>query len=120
MIKATFQHIRPQNAYIAEVRGHAGFDELGKDVVCAGGSMYAMGLAQCVLQMRQDGKLQKIPNLKVKDGEVFLVAKPKPEHEVELQHYFYMALVGFKFLAESYPDHVSLKLYEASLMGDSE
>ena len=115
MIRATFQHLAGQNAYIAEVKGHAGFDELGKDVVCAGGSMYAMGLAQCVMQMRQDGKLQKIPTVKVKNGEVFAVAKPKPEHEAELRHYLYMAQVGFKLLETAYPDHVSLKLYEASL-----
>ena len=118
MIKATFQHLAGQNAYIAEVKGHAGFDELGKDVVCAGGSMYAMGLAQCVMQMRQAGKLQKIPNVKVKNGEVFVVAKPKAEHEAELRHYFYMAQVGFRLLEAAYPDHVSLKLYEASLASE--
>ena len=126
MTKATFQHIRAQNAYVCEVKGHAGFDELGKDVVCAGASMYAMGLAQTVLQMRQAGKLQKIPNVRVKNGEVFIVAKPKPEHEAELRHYFYMAQVGFYLLQQAYPDHLSLKMYEAILSskldeeGDSE
>lgn len=123
MIKATFQYLKEHNAYIAEVKGHAGFDELGKDVVCAGGSMYAMGLAQCVLQMRQAGKLTKIPNVQVKKGNVFIVAKPKPEHEAELKHYFYMAQVGFKLLETAYPGHVDLKLYDASLaipQGDSE
>lgn len=119
MIKATFQHLRGQNAYVAEVKGHAGFDELGKDVVCAGGTMYAMGLAQCVLQMRQAGKLQKIPSIKVKKGEVFVVAKPKQEHEAELRHYFYMAQVGFKLLETAYPDHVSLKMYEAILPSET-
>lgn len=120
MVKATFHHVTGQNAYIAEIKGHAGFDELGKDVVCAGASMYAMGLAQSVLQMRQAGKLKKIPNVRVKNGEVFVVAKPKPEHEAELRHYFYMAQVGFKLLETAYPDHISLKLYEASLTGDSD
>lgn len=120
MVKATFQHIRAHEAYIAEVRGHAGFDELGKDVVCAGASMYAMGLAQCVLQMRQAGKLQKIPSVKIKNGEVFVVAKPKREYEAELRHYFYMAQVGFRLLETAYPDHVSLKLYETSLRDDSD
>ena len=119
MVKATFQHIRAHNAYVAEVRGHAGFDELGKDVVCAGASMYAMGLAQSVLQMRQAGKLQKIPNVKVDKGNVFVVAKPKPEHEEELRHYFYMAQVGFKLLEMAYPDHISLKMYEAILTSDT-
>jgi uncharacterized protein YsxB (DUF464 family) len=104
---------------VAEVKGHAGFDELGKDIVCAGASMYAMGLAQSVLQMRQAGKLQKIPNLKVKNGEVFIVAKPRPEHEAELRHYFYMAQVGFKLLQEAYPENISLKMYEAILTSDT-
>ena len=59
MVKATFQHITGPRAYVAQVKGHAGFDELGKDVVCAGASMYAMGLAQCVMMMRQAGKLDR-------------------------------------------------------------
>ena len=120
MVKATFHHLKDQGAYVAEVRGHAGFDELGKDVVCAGASMYAMGLAQCVEQMRHDGKLIKAPNVKVKNGEVFVVAKPKAEFEDELRHYFTMAQVGFRLLETVYPQHVSMKTYEASLPDNSE
>ena len=120
MIHATFQHLIAPNVYVATVDGHAGFAEIGKDVVCAGASMYAMGLAQCVMQMHADGKLVKAPNVKVRNGEVTMAVKPRPEHEEELQRYFYMAQVGLKLLQESYPNHVDLKLYEASLKGDSE
>lgn len=125
MIYATFYHLTDRNAYVASVDGHAGFAELGKDVVCAGASMYAMGLAQCVMQMYADGKLVKRPGMIIKNGEVNVAAKPRPEHEEELRHYFYMAQVGLKLLQESYPQHVSLKLYEASLQdkpdqGDSD
>ncbi len=122
MIEATFHHIidHGNNAYVADFTGHASFAELGKDVVCAGASMYAMGLAQCVMQMHEDGKLQKKPHVKINNGKVFVVAKPKAEHEDELRHYFYMAQVGMKLLEASYPGHVELNLYEASLKGVSE
>ena len=120
MVYAIFHHLTTPNAYVATVEGHAGFAEMGKDVVCAGASMYAMGLAQCVMQMHQDGKLQKKPVIEVKNGRVYVVGKPKPEHEAELRDYFYMAQVGLALLQESYPKHVSLKLYEASLRGDSD
>lgn len=120
MIYATFHHLADRNAYIANVDGHAGFAEMGKDVVCAGASMYAMGLAQCVMLMHDAGKLQKKPTIKIKNGEVNVVAKPKPEHEDELRHYFYMAQVGLKLLKESYPGHVDVLLYEASFTGDSD
>ena len=120
MVKATFEHLADRGVYIAQVRGHANFDELGKDVVCAGASMYAMGLAQCVLLMREEGKLIKTPTLKVGNGEVFVVAKPKPEHEEELRHYFAMAQVGYRLLEAAYPKNVSLKSYEAAMPAASD
>ena len=123
MVYATFHHLKDRNAYVASVDGHAGFAEMGKDVVCAGASMFAMGLAQCVLQMHAEGKLEKKPTVTVHKGEVSVVGKPRPEHEDELRHYFHMAQVGLRLLQESYPNHVSLKLYEATLPeeeGDSE
>lgn len=120
MIYATFHHLADRNAYVASVDGHAGFAEIGKDVVCAGASMYAMGLAQCVMQMHSEGKLEKKPNILVKNGQVSVVGKPKPEHEAELSNYFHMAQVGLLLLQESYPQYVSLKTYEASRPGDSD
>lgn len=120
MVYATFHHLADRNAYVASVDGHAGFAEMGKDVVCAGASMYAMGLAQCVMQMHEEGKLEKRPNIVVKNGEVSVVGKPKPEHEAELRDYFHMAQVGLALLQAGYPQHVNLKLYEASLQGDSD
>lgn len=120
MMKASFYRIKNHAAYVADFQGHANFDVLGKDVVCAGASMFVMGLAQCVAQMGADGKLQKKPNIKIKNGSVFIVAKPKPQHEEELRHFFYMAQVGMKILESAYPEHVEINLYEASLKDDSE
>ena len=112
MLQATFNHLKDRSAYVATFDGHAAFADIGKDVVCAGASMFIFGLTQCVIQMGESGKLQKKPNIQLGDGSVFIVAKPKPEHELELRNYFYMAQVGMKLLQDSYPANVSLQMYE--------
>ena len=91
------------------VRGHAGFAEIGKDPVCAGASILAMTVAQCVISMHEAGKLQKKPHLIIRNGRVEVTAKPKPQYEAEARHIFYVGEVGMELLAQSYPDHVEIK-----------
>ncbi len=59
MITASFEQSREKGILSMELRGHAGFAELGKDPVCAGASVLAMTAAQCVRSMEQAGRLQK-------------------------------------------------------------
>ena len=77
-------------ALVMDVRGHTGFAELGKDPVCAGASVLAMTVAQCVELMGEDGKLQKKPNIRIQNGRVTVVAKPQPEHFHEALHLFWV------------------------------
>ena len=90
------------------VRGHAGFAELGKDPVCAGASVLAMTVAQCVDNMHCEGKLKKKPSITVRNGRVSVVAKPKPEHFSEALHTFYVGEIGMQILSEVYPESVQL------------
>lgn len=120
MVTATFHRIK--GSYVAVIHGHAGFDEQGKDIVCAGASLYAFGLCQCVMQMDSERKFKKPPSVKIgtDGGEIVIAVRPKPRHEAELQHYFHMAQAGFMILKQSYPDNVDLKTYELLLTEDSE
>ena len=107
------------SAIVMDVRGHAGFDELGKDPVCAGASVTALTVAQCIDIMAQDGKLQKKPNVTIRNGRVTVVAKPQPEYFHEALHVFWMGQIGMRLLAENYPESVTLIPFEAALGADS-
>jgi len=93
---------------VMDVKGHASFAELGKDPVCAGASILAMTVAQCVKSMQEEGKLQKRPTIRIKNGRVLVVCKPRAEHYTEALHTFYVGETGMHLLAESYPGNVSL------------
>lgn len=120
MVTAVFHKIK--DSYVAAIHGHAGFAEVGKDIVCSGASMYAFGLAQCVMQMDEERKLKRTPTVRISGGggEVIIAARPKPRHARELECYFHMAQTGFHILKESYPEHVDLKTYELLRKEDSE
>lgn len=102
-----------------DVRGHAGFAELGRDPVCAGASVLAMTVAQCIQCMAEDGKLQKKPNITIRNGRVTVVAKPEPESFHEALHVYWFGQIGMQLLAESYPEQVTLRPFEAA-SGDVE
>lgn len=119
MVTATFHRIK--GSYIAAIHGHAKFADQGQDVVCAGASMYAFGLCQCIMQMDAERKFKRTPTVKIgANGEIVVAARPKPRHEAELQHYFHMTQTGFAILKESYPEHVELKTYELLVKEDSD
>ena len=107
MVSAEFS--RGTDWITMDVKGHAGFAELGKDPVCAGASVLAMTVAQCVDAMYQTGKLQKKPTLRLQNGRVTVTAKPKKEYFSEALHVFYVGQTGFDLLAAAYPDYIIFK-----------
>lgn len=89
-----------------DLKGHAGFAQLGKDPVCAGASVLAMTVAQCVKSMEEAGRLQKKAHIVIRNGRVLVTAKPREEYRAEAEHLFWVGETGFRLLAESYPDYV--------------
>lgn len=108
MVNVKFDYDVPAGVLVMDVKGHAAFAELGKDPVCAGASVLAMTVAQMVRNMQDEGKLQKKANIRIKNGRVTVICKPKQAHWTEALHTFYFGETGMHLLAESYPDHVSL------------
>ena len=119
MTTAKFKLELESGSIIMDVRGHAGFAEIGKDPVCAGASVLAMTVAQCVHEMGKHGKLKKKPNIRVKNGHVTVVAKPEPEYFHEALQLFWVGQVGFQLLEESYPESVALSAIETVAKADS-
>lgn len=119
MVTAKFGIEAGAGALVMDVKGHAGFAELGRDPVCAGASILAMTVAQCTQLMGEEGNLQKEPNIRMKNGRVTVVAKPVPEHFHEALHLFWFGQVGMQALQEAYPQHIELIPFEAALDADS-
>lgn len=113
MTTAKFSLLMAEGAIVMDIRGHAGWAELGKDPVCAGASTLAMTVAQCVRDMEDAGKLIKKAHITIGNGRVTVVAKPQPEYFHEALHLFWLGQRGFQILEESYPEHVRLKAFEA-------
>ena len=109
MITASFEQDRKQGFLSMEVRGHAGFDALGKDPVCAGASVLAMTAAQCVKTMEQAGRLRKKAHIVIRGGRVLVTAKPREESFDEARLLFWAAETGLRLLSEAYPKNVQVK-----------
>lgn len=107
MVSARFEY--GKDFIRMDVKGHAGFAEAGKDPVCAGASILAMTVAQCIDGMAQEDKLQKKPNTRIQNGRVMVIAKPKPEFFNEALHIFWMGETGLQLLSEAYPGNVEFK-----------
>ncbi len=92
-----------------EVRGHAGFAELGKDPICAGASTLAMTAAQCVKSMETAGRLRKKAHIVIRGGRVLVTAKPREEFWNEAKHLFWVGETGMRLLSEAYPGYIQVK-----------
>lgn len=112
MITASFIQNREQGFLSMELRGHAGFAELGKDPVCAGASVLAMTAAQCVKSMEEAGRLQKKAHILIRSGRVQVTAKPKEEAFDEARLLFWAAETGLRLLSEAYPGFIQVKREE--------
>lgn len=110
MVRAIFD-VNPEIGRLEmRVQGHAGFDEMGKDPVCAGASVLAMAAAQCIELMGQAGRLRKEPRVTVSGGNVRVVCNPKPECFDEAALILSVAHVGMLMLAETYPGYAEVKV----------
>lgn len=88
------------------VTGHARSAPKGEDLVCAGASILAMTLAQCVSSADEDKKLKCKPTLKLKDGDCVIWCLPKDKHYNEIRTQFETVVKGYNFLSFNYPEYV--------------
>lgn len=120
MVRVKFKLTPERRELSMRVSGHAGAGPKGFDVVCAGASMYAFGIAQVIKNMDDEGKLEQPPVIQVDTpGRVVVSCVPKKAYFGEALHTFYVAQTGFRLLSEAYPDHAALIPFETSLKGDS-
>jgi len=112
MVTAVFEDNRETGTMRMSMHGHAGFDELGKDPVCAGASVLAFTLAQYVSNLKEEGGLQGKPIIRISGGNMRLKFRPKLEYLYEAAVMLNYACLGMQLLAAAYPMHAEIKVVD--------
>ena len=89
-------------------KGHAGFAEQGKDIVCAGMSTLFAAAAEMILDLEANRMLDLSPVIRLCPGDVLLAADPLPEGQERTKAIFDYLAIGCRILAESYPENVCI------------
>ena len=108
MIEVIFTQAKDNETYVMKVKGHAGFADPGKDVVCAAVSTLVYTLAQNVSDFYSLGWLRKEPCLKLVDGGSKITCTPRIEHRNAAKLVFIAIQRGMEMLAINYPDFIGI------------
>ena len=104
MINITFN---PQSLEL-EVKGHAGADVKGKDIVCSAVSMLFYTLADSLVQSEE--MLKKHPIIKMEDGNGYIKCRPKKEYQGNISLIYWTILNGYQLLAEEYKEYITFHI----------
>ena len=101
MVRATYTVEDSKHTLV--VKGHANYDEYGKDIVCAGISALVQALIGWI-----EEKYYRCDCISVdtKAGEVIISCYG----DDDISAVFYMTVVGLRQIADSYPDHIQIDI----------
>lgn len=88
------------------VKGHAGADEKGKDIVCAAASMLATTLADNVYTMYDAGLIREF-GVRLDDGNAEIMCVPAAGYRNLISVVYEAITIGFAHLAQDEPERVS-------------
>lgn len=109
MVNVTFE--QKGNKLILQLKGHAGYAEIGKDIVCASCSILAYTVAQFVNESDRTGFLKSPPVIKLESGDTVISCEPVDELLIDIQNMYFFAEKGYSLLAQNYPQYVVLKQF---------
>lgn len=107
MIKAKF-YFNDNGVFGMEVDGHAGYAEKGKDIVCASASILTQTLIATIESCNESKAFSSKPKLKVEDGHAVIRCRPKDYWMESVNNMLATIEVGFKLLAQEYPQCVEI------------
>ena len=94
------------------VKGHAGANAPGNDIVCASASILAYTLAQNIKMSEERGLLKYSPKIKLKEGDSIITCRAKDEETyTEILHTFLVIQTGYMLLAHNYPQYVAVEMF---------
>ena len=89
------------------VKGHAGYAEIGKDIVCASCSILANTVAQFVLEAGDKGDVES-SQVRLDVGDAVITCRPKDDFYLDIRQVYLFAKKGFELLEHTYPQYVRL------------
>lgn len=93
--------------YAVELCGHAGFDEAGKDIVCAAISALSYAL-EMHLTVREDIYRPEIFR-KEEEARCVIKARPRFGKELRCHEVFETVMDGMRLIREYYPEHITIE-----------
>jgi uncharacterized protein YsxB (DUF464 family) len=109
MVTITTKYSLEEKELCIEAKGHAGYAEAGKDIVCASVSILLYTLAQSVTEFYKRGLFDEEPTIELTNGDACIKCKCN-EYGAFAHTYQNFELIedGFNILADNYPQYVSL------------
>lgn len=92
-----------ENTHTLSVLGHANYGEYGKDIVCAGVSALVQALIGWI---EENSWKTECISVEPREGEVLISC----DGGEDIAAVFYMASIGLRQIADSYPDHVQIDI----------
>lgn len=108
MITVRFTRNQTRGTVRMVMEGHAGAGEPGQDLVCAGATTLAYTLGQTVKFLWEQGKLERRPQVELRNGWGEIIATPREEFAGEVLLLFWGIQVGMFVLARNYPQNLGL------------
>lgn len=109
MVTITRKHNFDDKVLCIEAKGHAGYAEAGKDIVCASVSILLYTIAQSVKNMYELGSLADKPTIELTEGDACIECRFKNyDTFIEAFQNFLLIEVGYSLLAQNYPQYVRL------------
>lgn len=87
------------------IKGHSGFAEEGKDIICAGVSALAWTVAEAAKRLVREGKALE-PRVIMASGRAEISVDARPNYEYEIKQILSYICGGFKHIAEQSPEYV--------------
>lgn len=93
------------------VKGHAGSNVYGKDLICAAVSSLVLTLAANAGQLEEHGFVSEAVVI-LESGNARIRCKPKPPYRARVEQAFDTVCLGFRMLARKFPNHVAYKVMD--------
>ena len=91
------------------VKGHAGYAEIGSDIVCSAASVLAYTLANSVQNAEDNGWLAMPPVIQMDSGDTVISCESADDIALVVMKSMYtFATMGYALLAQNYPQYVRL------------
>lgn len=112
MVVARFSMDEKKKAVTLRLKGHAGQNTYGNDIICSAASILAYTVAQNIKMAEARGILKYPPTVKLRDGDSIITCRAKDDDSyAELLHTYLVVQAGYQLLAHNYPQFVAIEMF---------